>query len=135
MPTKELDIGNLFIVDPNTGERTELKDIPTLTMTTDETLDYEPIIGWDKPKEFTATMEVKEIGMRMINMLRGRKVFKGSMDDISLMLWNFIFNQWVTLGESTIYDIKIKQNRTHKKHRINKKWAKRYGYTCTVFCE
>ncbi len=24
---------------------------------------------------------------------------------------------------------KKKQNRTHKKKRINKKWAKRYGYT------
>ena len=28
-----------------------------------------------------------------------------------------------------------KQNRTHKKKRINKKWAKRYGYTIYNFIE
>ena len=28
-----------------------------------------------------------------------------------------------------------KQNRTHKKNRINKKWAKRYGYTISNMLE
>ena len=28
-----------------------------------------------------------------------------------------------------------KQNRTHRKKRINKKWAKRYGYTTYNFIE
>ena len=28
-----------------------------------------------------------------------------------------------------------KQNKTHKKKRINKKWAKRYGYTTYNFIE
>lgn len=134
MPTDKLEVENVFIVDLETGQRTELKGIDEVLIITKEDLDKnEPYMSLTEPKEFTATMEVKEIGMRMLNMIRGRKIFKGNMNDIVLKLINFIYVHRVAFGYCNIYDICIKQNRTHKKKRINKKWAKRYGYTCMVY--
>lgn len=132
MPPDNIQANNLTFTNLETGQEVKLDIIPTLTMTTGQESEHEPYMDLTEPKGFTATMEVKEIGMRMINMLKGRKAFQGSVDEISATLFNFISWQWATIGESTIYDINIKQNRTHKKKRINKKWAKRYGYTCYV---
>lgn len=41
---------------------------------------------------------------------------------------NGIFANYTGIPIIVVPDIK-KQNRTHKKKRINKKWDKRYGYT------
>lgn len=41
---------------------------------------------------------------------------------------NGIFAKYTGTPIIVVPDSK-KQNRTHKKKRINKKWAKRYGYT------
>lgn len=41
---------------------------------------------------------------------------------------NGIFGTYAGIPIIVIPDSK-KQNRTHRKKRINKKWAKRYGYT------
>lgn len=41
---------------------------------------------------------------------------------------NGIFANYTGIPIIVVPDSK-KQNRTHKKKRINKKWAKRYGYT------
>lgn len=41
---------------------------------------------------------------------------------------NNILNYYTGVPIIVIPDSK-KQNRTHRKKRINKKWAKRYGYT------
>lgn len=41
---------------------------------------------------------------------------------------NNILNYYAGVPIIVIPDSK-KQNRTHRKNRINKKWAKRYGYT------
>ena len=41
---------------------------------------------------------------------------------------NGIFANYTGIPIIVVPDNK-KQNRTHKKKRINKKWAKRYGYT------
>lgn len=41
---------------------------------------------------------------------------------------NGIFAKYTRIPIIVVPDSK-KQNRTHKKKRINKKWAKRYGYT------
>lgn len=41
---------------------------------------------------------------------------------------NGIFANYTGIPIIVVPD-KKKQNRTHKKKRINKKWAKRYGYT------
>lgn len=38
-------------------------------------------------------------------------------------------------SELAIKDIQVKQIRTHKKKRINKKWAKIYGYTKYIYIE
>lgn len=41
---------------------------------------------------------------------------------------NGIFAKYTGIPIIVVPDSK-KQNRTHRKKRINKKWAKRYGYT------
>ena len=43
-------------------------------------------------------------------------------------MMNNIFDFYASVPIIVIPDSK-KQNRTHRKKRINKKWAKRYGYT------
>ena len=43
-------------------------------------------------------------------------------------MMNNILNYYTGVPIIVIPDSK-KQNRTHRKKRINKKWAKRYGYT------
>ena len=47
---------------------------------------------------------------------------------------NGIFAKYTGIPIIVVPDSK-KQNRTHKKKRINKKWAKRYGYTTYNFIE
>lgn len=47
---------------------------------------------------------------------------------------NGIFAKYTGIPIIVVPDSK-KQNRTHKKKRINKKWAKRYGYTTFNFIE
>lgn len=45
---------------------------------------------------------------------------------------NGIFAKYTGIPIIVVPDSK-KQNRTHRKKRINKKWAKRYGYTTYNF--
>lgn len=47
---------------------------------------------------------------------------------------NGIFAKYTGIPIIVVPDSK-KQNRTHRKKRINKKWAKRYGYTTYNFIE
>ena len=47
---------------------------------------------------------------------------------------NGIFAKYTGIPIIVVPDNK-KQNRTHRKKRINKKWAKRYGYTTYNFIE
>ena len=47
---------------------------------------------------------------------------------------NGIFANYTGIPIIVVPDSK-KQNRTHRKKRINKKWAKRYGYTTYNFIE
>lgn len=47
---------------------------------------------------------------------------------------NEIFAKYTGIPIIVVPDSK-KQNRTHRKKRINKKWAKRYGYTTYNFIE
>ena len=47
---------------------------------------------------------------------------------------NGIFAKYTGIPIIVVPDSK-KKNRTHRKKRINKKWAKRYGYTTYNFIE
>lgn len=126
MSTDKMEVSNLTIVDPETGLETNINAIPTLTMATDKTLDCEPIIGWDRPMEFNATLEVKNTKRLMDTLFKSFTV-SGSIDEIVRKVF---LN--MPLGREVV-DLDFKQNKTNKKKRINKKWAKRYGYTCKVF--
>jgi hypothetical protein len=107
MPPDKLkfDVGNIFIKDLNTGEETELNGIADINITTDRIEEIEPI---RTPREMSFSMDVSVISIEIIEQL---------------------------MPKVRILGLLYSQNKTHKKKRINKKWAKRYGYTCTVFYE
>lgn len=105
MPPDKLkfDVGNIFIKDLNTGEETELNGIADINITTDRIEEIEPI---RTPREMSFSMDVSVISIEIIEQL---------------------------MPKVRILGLLYSQNRIHRKYRINKKWAKRYGYTCTVY--
>lgn len=129
MPIDKLEVKNVFITNPDTGEKTELKGVSTLTMTTDETSQYEPIKAFDS-KGFTGTLEkaTTKLVMKVLrDILYKSFTVRGSIEEI---VREVFLN--MPLGHEVV-DLEFKQNKTHKKKRINKKWKKRYGYTCKVY--
>ena len=126
MPTDKVSsiIGRMYIENPETGERTELNGIPTLTMTTDDTSEFEPNAF---PAEYSFSMDISNISDKVKDMLFGKKlVCTGILEEIS----NKLFKEIPDI--KSILNIDLIQNRIHKKKRINRKWANRYGYTMTV---
>ncbi|OZV12325.1 hypothetical protein CIW83_09520 [Tissierella sp. P1] len=103
MPPDKLDIGKIFIKDLNTGEEMELNEIADINITTDRIEEIEPI---RTPREISFSMDVSQVSIEAIEQL---------------------------MPKVRILGLLYSQNKTHRKHRINKKWAKRYGYTCTVY--
>lgn len=126
MPTKEMKVENIFIVDQNTGEEMELGDIATLTMTTDDTSQFEPIKPYYEAEEIAGTFEIKN--MKAIRELLYKSfTVSGTIEEI---VKEVFVN--MPLGREVV-DLEFRQNRVHKKKRINKKWAREYGYTCKVY--
>lgn len=124
MPTDKLEVENIFIVDSNTGERTELKGVADITVTTEDISAYEPIRPYTGDISFAMDVEVSDEFKEML--LAKKLIAKGNLEEIAKEIF---------LGlplKSRILDLEFMQNRIHKSKRINKKWAKRYGYTCTV---
>ncbi|MGJ0847425.1 hypothetical protein ACR77J_12110 [Tissierella praeacuta] len=122
MPTDKLDIENIFMIDANTGEKTEIKGVTNITVTTEDKVEYEPFIS---PREISFDVEISE-ELRE-KLLPKKLVCSGSPKEIG----EKIFRDFPL--ECKILGVHLKQNRIHRKRRINKKWAKRYGYTCKVF--
>lgn len=126
MPTDKLDVSNLYITDPETGQETKMDTIPTLTMTTDAGVNHEPIKAFEPPREITGTFEIKNM-KALRELLYKSFTVSGSIDE---MVREVFLN--MPLGREVV-DLEFKQNKTHKKKRINKKYAKKYGYTCKVY--
>lgn len=106
MPTDKLEVGNLFIVDLDTGERTELNGIEEVTFTTEDTSVSNENKAYITPRELSLSLDISDISIEMMEML---------------------------MPKFRILGLMYSQNKTHRKKRINKKWAKKYGYTCTVY--
>lgn len=127
MPTDKLQsvIPKMYIENLGTGEIAEIKEISTLDIIDTNTIEFEPITF---PTEYTFSMDISNISDEVKDMLFGKKlVCTGILEDIS----NKLFGEISDI--KSIFSLYLIQNRIHKKHRINKKWAKRYGFTCTVY--
>ena len=125
MSTDKLDIGNAFMIVPNTGDRIELNGIQKMTIEAVEPIDIEPI---KTSGEIEISMDVEKISRKtLLHLMYKSIVTKGSPEEIAKGIFRGL------PLEAKIQEVELRQNRTHKKHRINKKWAKRYGYTCTVY--
>lgn len=114
MPTDKLEVKNIFITDLDTGQRTELKDVTDIK---EDKVEYEPFIS---PREVSFEVEIS---------LPKKLIAKGNLEDVAKEIF------FGLPLEAKILDLEFMQNRIHNRKRINKKWAKRYGFTCTVVYE
>lgn len=113
---------------PEILNNVDLQLIQDISMPMDNIGEFGPIVNPTESKGFTATMEINEIGMKTLrDLLYKSFTVTGSIEEIAREVFVNM-----PLGHEVV-DLEFKQNRTHRKKRINKKWAKRYGYTCTVF--
>ena len=126
MPTDKMEVSNLTFVGQATGQETRINTIATLTITTDDTSQYEPIKTLECPKEIIGTFEIKDMKILRDILFKSFTV-TGTIEEIAKEVF---LN--TPLGHEVV-DLDFKQNRTHRKKRINKKWKKKYGYTCKVF--
>lgn len=126
MPPDKMEVGNLTFTDPKTGQETRINTIATLTMATDDTSQYEPIKALEYPREITGTLEIKDMKILRDILFKSFTV-TGTIEEIAKEVF---LN--TPLGHKVV-DLEFKQNRNHKKKRINKKWARKYGYACKVY--
>lgn len=124
MLPEEMPTGTLYMINADTGEEIELDGIQEITMEPVEPIDIEPI---KTGGEIEISMDV-EISDELKEMLMLKKlVCKGSPEEIAKQIFRELPH------EAKIQEVELRQSKTHKKKRINKKWAKRYGYICTVY--
>lgn len=53
--------------------------------------------------------------------------------ELTISIDGVIPEEFKSLFKAKYKRVVIKQAKIHKKKRINKKWKKRYGYTCTLY--
>lgn len=126
MLPEEISTGTIYMINPNTGEEIELDGIQEITMEPVEPIDIEPI---KTSGEISMDVEISdELKDELKEMLMPKKlVCKGSPEEIAKKIFRELPH------EAKIQEVELRQSKTHKKKRINKKWAKRYGYICTVY--
>lgn len=125
----ENQLKNLYMKNLETGETTKLSDergfatIPTIETAKEIDADFIHL----PEKEISISGKITNLSDGLAQLLMGKRlVFTGTLDQIMKN-----FTETVTL-DMNILAVRLKQNKTHKKYRINKKWIKRYGYTLTV---
>ena len=126
MPTDKMEVGNLTFTDPKTGQETRINTIATLTMATDDTSQYEPIKTPEYPREITGTFKIKDM-KALRELLYKSFTVSSTIEEIAREVF---LN--MPLGYEVVH-LDFKQNKTHKKKRISKKWARKHGYTCKVY--
>lgn len=125
MPTDKMEVGNLFIVDPNTGDKIELVGIQEITFEPLEPIDTKFL---SLPPEYNFSIDMFRISAKALrDILYKTFTVTGTVEEIARQVFLNI-----PLGREVV-DLDFKQNKTHKKKRINKKWARKYGYTCKVY--
>lgn len=102
------NISKVYLVNRQTGFKTEIEKIESIKLT----------ISKAKTSKGKFLVANKELNLSI------------DADNITDDIRNFLYA--IDRAKSSIG---ILQNRPHDKKRINKKWAKRYGYTCTVYYE
>lgn len=121
MPT-----GTLYMTNPDTGEKIEAMPIQTLTVGSVGNLDKCRPIDFDR--EISFDIDIDKISRKtLLDLMYNSISAKGSLEEIAKQIFIKLPH------EAKIQEVELKQNRTHKKKRINKKWAKRYGYICTIY--
>ena len=121
---------NLYMENLETGEITKLSDdIEFATISTIEAM-TEIDTDFVQPPEIELSIsgKITNLSDEFMEFLLGKRlVFTGTLDQIIKE-----FTETVTL-DMNILAVRLKQNKTHKKYRTNKKWIKRYGYTLVIY--
>ncbi len=114
--TNKIKTDKVFIKDLDTGETTEFNGMHNMIALTANTIGVPPDIV-NYPQEIT------------IPLLYDYITAQGTLDEIAQEVYQKILQH----GHYETKHVDIAQIATHKKKRINKKWAKRYGYICRVY--
>lgn len=132
MQPKTQPIGNLHTINLETGETIDLGDgrvfaeIPTIETLKETDTDFIHL----PEKEISISGKITNLSDEFMEILLGKRlILTGTLDEIMKS-----FTETVTL-DMNILAVRLKQNKVHKRHRTNKKWIKRYGYTMTVHYE
>lgn len=121
MPT-----GTLYMINADTGEKTEVMPIETLTVGSVGNLDKCGLIEFNQ--EISFDIDINKISRKtLLHLMYNSISVKGSLEEIAKGIFRELPH------EAEIQEVDLKQSKTHKKKRINKKWAKRYGYICMVY--
>lgn len=127
-------IGRAVMIDPNTGDEIELDGIDEIII---EPLEPIEVKTYKIPCEYNFSMDNVKISDDLIKMLLPpRKIYVQNIFSIKDFLKLVSLAQLMLSlppSKSEIVGVTLKQARTHKKKRINKKWAKRYGYEVILY--
>lgn len=107
----------LFIQSPN-GEIGELGVIKDIDLSVDEVQ-----VPYNDTSDYISNSDTQTASMNIQN--------KEEVEELIKLIEESIQNiqKYTVPSYRVICTTKCVQNRTHKRKRINKKWAKRYGYT------
>ncbi len=111
--TNKTKTDRAFIKDLNTGETTELNGVHNMIALTANTIGVPEATNKKAP----------------LPLLYDHITAQGTLDEIAQEVYQKILQH----GHYETTPVDIVQIATHKKKRINKKWAKRYGYVCRVY--
>ena len=119
--------GEMYFVDPGTDEKIKIDGIKDFKVNNDTIPEYN--FSAELNKEYNFEIDTNKISKKeLLKLICNTSILTGSIGEISeQLIYEALSNKirWVDL----------KQNKVHKKKRINKKWAKQYGYTCVVYSE
>ncbi len=111
--TNKIKTDKIFIKDLGTGKTTELNGVHNMIALTASA------IGAPEVTDKKALLPI----------LYDYITVQGTLNEIAQEVYRKIL--WH--GHYETKHVDIAQIATHKKKRINKKWAKRYGYVCRVY--
>ncbi len=119
--------GDLYIMSTDTGEVAKLGKAINVEMVASDTSQEKQELNLSDDKEMTLSFDITELSDELKELLMPNYVVaQGSLQQIAAIL--------VIMREAGIEIINthLEQARTHRQKRIDKKWAKRYGYTCLI---
>lgn len=117
IPFKDMELDSICLENIETGEKHSMNGVSGVNIESNSVYEYNKSYEMPVRTSFDASMEIEFSSNCEVNQVNQE-----------------VLNKVIGIDESKLpdkYDVQISeliQKRKHKKKRINKKWAKRYGY-------